>query len=494
MNSTLKSLCRMPSFWGWGLCSIAWKALLAPYAQDGPLGVFVSAIVLLAVAFLWARMKLERYGRMLLNIVAAFGVAGTLLVAGQTLGLGAFPFPLVVVASCTNLCVTLFLALAWSAVFSRVPMAADGLMLGASYFVAFLVFEGLNLLPAQAQSGASLALIPLSVACALLCWHRLDAAEVSSGGLVKPCTLDIGSSDIKELIKTYPWRLVLVLAFFAFAVGINRVHSTVCIDVISAGVAGVLLVLCTFVSLIRVNAFQLYKALIPVMLACLLIGILSGASTLAAQIAINVSYAFAQMLLILLLCDKAYRFRVPIVLLYGIGRACLSVAAVAGTLSGQLCALWLGDGSFWGTELIYGVVLLGSFAAIASWITGSDYRTAFAVPQTAQPENDDAEIESVLLRQTNGVAPVDVRTQLLQSIIEERCEALAVEYRLSKREAEILVLLGWGKSAKRIEEMLVLSANTVKTHVRHIYSKLGIHSRTELDALIDVGSVDGERI
>ena len=494
MNSTLKSLCWTPSFWGWGLCSIAWKALLAPYAQDGPLSVLVSATVLLTVVFLWTRLKLERCGRMLLNIVAACGVAGTLLVVGQTLGLGAFPFPIVVVASCTSLCVTLFLALAWSTVFSRVPMAAGGLMLGASYFVAFLVFEGLSLLPAQAQSGASLVLIPLNVACALLCWYRLDAAEMSSGGLVKPCTLSIGSSDIKELIKTYPWRLVLVLAFFAFAVGINRVHSTVRIDVISAGVAGVLLVLCTFVSLIRVNAFQLYKALIPVMLACLLIGILSGASTLAAQIAINVSYAFAQMLLILLLCDKAYRFRVPIVLLYGIGRACLSVAAVAGTLSGQLCALWLGDGSFWGTELIYGVVLLGSFAAIASWITGSDYRTAFAVPQTAQPENDDAEIESVLLRQTNDTAPIDVRTRLLQSLIEERCETLAVEYRLSKREAEILVLLGWGKSAKRIEEILVLSANTVKTHVRHIYSKLGIHSRAELDALIDVGSVDGERI
>ena len=29
----------------------------------------------------------------------------------------------------------------------------------------------------------------------------------------------------------------------------------------------------------------------------------------------------------------------------------------------------------------------------------------------------------------------------------------------------------------------MLSPNTVKTHVKHIYAKLGIHSRAELDAL-----------
>ena len=65
-----------------------------------------------------------------------------------------------------------------------------------------------------------------------------------------------------------------------------------------------------------------------------------------------------------------------------------------------------------------------------------------------------------------------------------RSRALAGEYRLSPRETDILVLLAWGKSAKRIEELMGISPNTVKTHVRHIYSKLGIHSRAELDILL----------
>lgn len=70
------------------------------------------------------------------------------------------------------------------------------------------------------------------------------------------------------------------------------------------------------------------------------------------------------------------------------------------------------------------------------------------------------------------------------SLIEERGRTLAGEYRLSPRETDILVCLAWGKSAKRIEELMDISPNTVKTHVRHIYSKLGIHSRAELDVLL----------
>ena len=36
-----------------------------------------------------------------------------------------------------------------------------------------------------------------------------------------------------------------------------------------------------------------------------------------------------------------------------------------------------------------------------------------------------------------------------------------------------------------IEQELVLSYNTVKTHIKHIYQKLGVHSRQELLDLIE---------
>ena len=45
--------------------------------------------------------------------------------------------------------------------------------------------------------------------------------------------------------------------------------------------------------------------------------------------------------------------------------------------------------------------------------------------------------------------------------------------------------MGHGHGAKSIEEKLVLSSATVRTHIRHIYEKLDVHSRAELIELLE---------
>jgi LuxR family maltose regulon positive regulatory protein len=51
---------------------------------------------------------------------------------------------------------------------------------------------------------------------------------------------------------------------------------------------------------------------------------------------------------------------------------------------------------------------------------------------------------------------------------------------LSERELEVLRLIAAGLPNKKIMEELFLSLSTVKTHIRNIYSKLNVHSRTEV--------------
>lgn len=66
-----------------------------------------------------------------------------------------------------------------------------------------------------------------------------------------------------------------------------------------------------------------------------------------------------------------------------------------------------------------------------------------------------------------------------------RCEAIAEEFSLTPREAEVFAMLARGRDRAYIEEALVVSRNTVKAHVKHVYAKLGIHSHQELLDLVE---------
>ena len=45
-----------------------------------------------------------------------------------------------------------------------------------------------------------------------------------------------------------------------------------------------------------------------------------------------------------------------------------------------------------------------------------------------------------------------------------------------------------GRSAKYIADELMISHNTTRTHIKHVYEKLNIHSKQELLDLVLFGS------
>lgn len=91
-----------------------------------------------------------------------------------------------------------------------------------------------------------------------------------------------------------------------------------------------------------------------------------------------------------------------------------------------------------------------------------------------------------------GIQPVaapTTRTQAAQRFAQQ-CEQAAARYRLTPRETDVFELLAYGRNSSVIEERLVLSRNTIKTHVRNIYAKFGVHSQQELIDLVEHFELD----
>lgn len=62
-------------------------------------------------------------------------------------------------------------------------------------------------------------------------------------------------------------------------------------------------------------------------------------------------------------------------------------------------------------------------------------------------------------------------------------------YSLSNREYEVIEAFAAGRSARHIAESFTLSEHTVKTHLRHAYAKMDVHSRQELLDLIEEAAI-----
>ena len=65
-----------------------------------------------------------------------------------------------------------------------------------------------------------------------------------------------------------------------------------------------------------------------------------------------------------------------------------------------------------------------------------------------------------------------------------RIDEIAQKAGLTPREAEVFALLAQGRSIPYIRDELIISRETAATHAKHIYAKLGVHSRQELIDLV----------
>ena len=68
----------------------------------------------------------------------------------------------------------------------------------------------------------------------------------------------------------------------------------------------------------------------------------------------------------------------------------------------------------------------------------------------------------------------------VNGLLRQSAAALGQAHGLTERETQILALLAQGRTSPYISNELLIGVNTVNTHKRRIYQKLGVHDKQEL--------------
>src|SRR5262245_45509229 len=91
-----------------------------------------------------------------------------------------------------------------------------------------------------------------------------------------------------------------------------------------------------------------------------------------------------------------------------------------------------------------------------------------------------ARLLGALAELVNGGAPMspDIAHKVV-AMFQQTAPPRNLEHHLSRRELEILRLLADGHSYKSAAVTLFVSEDTIRFHIRHIYEKLHVHSKSE---------------
>lgn len=171
----------------------------------------------------------------------------------------------------------------------------------------------------------------------------------------------------------------------------------------------------------------------------------------------------------------------------------MGVAAIAYAACSMLWVFLLGSGTLVNGVIVLVIVYVLTVAAMHSeWLGAAREETAAdsnRQPSNNQPSSSDA-VHLPLPGAGKDAPPAQNHKQAALSgrqvsqIITSRCQSLAAERRLSPRETEVFILLAQGRTRTLIQEELVLAENTVKTHIAHIYTKLGVNNRQDMMDLV----------
>lgn len=181
-----------------------------------------------------------------------------------------------------------------------------------------------------------------------------------------------------------------------------------------------------------------------------------------------------------LLASMAFRTGRSALRLFGWGYGSLALGSVVGWLVGYL--LYQGSDGFASAQVIDIALVVAVLAAARFLLNRATLRSLFAAPDdnavtlAAPPDPAAAGDEQPAAAEVDTGGARSSR----MGVWRRSAAALATDCDLSDREREVFERLLKGEPKRHISDTLFISYNTVRSHVRSIYTKCGVHSEQEL--------------
>ncbi len=423
-------------------------------------GVITYALII-AFSVKAQRLFQDRKYLRLAGLVLALGTACYALIPAPSAALLVAGGMLTGISSC-------WVVVFWGEMFSKMDARDIIVATAASFLAANLIYFGAISAPTVVR-GIIMVALPL---CAVFLIPGEDRVPgVGSATLVVPAA-EGGDEDAKPArmlvsVGKLPIRLATALFIIMFVYGGARIFigHTEAVNAANPFATLLAVVLTCLVFVVwgllykgaAVSLSTVFKLLMPLLaMALLLITAFGEEYSHAFGPIITIVNLVLEMLTWILLADIARTSRVPVFLVFALGR----MAVQGGMVCGQMVGFYSFDQAVpFVVVSVYALMMVMGFM-----FDDQDAVLVFDAP---------TEEEVQALEEKSGRS------------FDDHLSDLAAQRGLTQREAEIFLLWATGHGSKYIQESLVISAATVKTHVRHIYDKFGVHSRAEMIKLLE---------
>ncbi len=230
------------------------------------------------------------------------------------------------------------------------------------------------------------------------------------------------------------------------------------------------------------KAYSVVMVASVALVACL--PLVSVLHTVLAQI-VSLANVVFELFLWCTLAFIVYQRRISPVIVFGYGYGAYLLATGIGWLFGVrvVGSLFAAVGEAFAYMIMAIIVLACAFIIFSE----REFDRLFAPEEEGAPSLDELLKRELAAESAEGAAGGPVRKGRFAAAIGELADA----HQLSPRETDVLRCLAMGYNSSTTASKLSISWNTVRTHTRNIYGKLGVHSHQELIRLVDEATAGG---